>query len=295
MHATFQYSGTPGKRNRLREADLFKDPESYYHTEKRGFLSSSQKIPDRLLRSAKKMKLSGKLDDTVPHFDLVHHQLRVIRSLFYLGTSLEREVIMPKTMCGLDRWWAPHEGHIPGSSFDLPFQCPLDHILDLERLSSNDLDENTNGPKVDWKEHSFLDKPEAAYLRQKALKVVTCNEESQECDDGSKQAVLINNRLVKLRAARTDVQIRNALLSHADKFDLIEFENPTKLWKGFQDDEKEKKFQARYGPAASLWCCVNPPAGGAGHVYYDFFWDILPHVNRFGNKVTSAWKPALGP
>jgi hypothetical protein len=29
-HATFQYSGTPGKRHRFREAMLFEDPPSYY-------------------------------------------------------------------------------------------------------------------------------------------------------------------------------------------------------------------------------------------------------------------------
>lgn len=33
-HATFQYSGTPGKRNRFREAMLFEDPPEYYNHEK---------------------------------------------------------------------------------------------------------------------------------------------------------------------------------------------------------------------------------------------------------------------
>ena len=30
LHATFQFSGTPGKRHRMREWMLFKDPPEYY-------------------------------------------------------------------------------------------------------------------------------------------------------------------------------------------------------------------------------------------------------------------------
>jgi hypothetical protein len=43
-----------------------------------------------------------------------------------------RAVILPKFMCGMDRWWAPHDGIIPGSGLDLPYICPADHVLDLE-------------------------------------------------------------------------------------------------------------------------------------------------------------------
>ncbi len=37
-HATFQYSGTPGKRNRFREFLLWDDPPSYFDSAK-GFIS----------------------------------------------------------------------------------------------------------------------------------------------------------------------------------------------------------------------------------------------------------------
>ena len=43
-----------------------------------------------------------------------------------------RAVILPKLVCGMDRWWAPHAGIIPGSGLDLPYVCPADHVLDLE-------------------------------------------------------------------------------------------------------------------------------------------------------------------
>jgi hypothetical protein len=40
---------------------------------------------------------------------------------------------LPPLACGLDRFWAPHNGTIPGSATPLPiFPCPADHVLDLE-------------------------------------------------------------------------------------------------------------------------------------------------------------------
>jgi hypothetical protein len=43
-----------------------------------------------------------------------------------------RVVILPHLVCGMDRWWAPHDGTIPGSGLELPYACPADHVLDLE-------------------------------------------------------------------------------------------------------------------------------------------------------------------
>lgn len=45
---------------------------------------------------------------------------------------LNRTLILPPLWCGLDRYWAPHAGTLPGSTFKLPFLCPADHVLDLE-------------------------------------------------------------------------------------------------------------------------------------------------------------------
>lgn len=43
-----------------------------------------------------------------------------------------RAVVLPRMWCGMDRWWAPHDGTIPGSGLELPYMCPADHVLDLE-------------------------------------------------------------------------------------------------------------------------------------------------------------------
>lgn len=34
------------------------------------------------------------------------------------------------------RWWAPHDGIIPGSHLELPYIAPFDHLMDLEACVS---------------------------------------------------------------------------------------------------------------------------------------------------------------
>jgi hypothetical protein len=55
-----------------------------------------------------------------------------LRNALALATVLGRTLILPPLWCGLDRYWAPHAGTIPGAGTTLPFQCPADHVLRLE-------------------------------------------------------------------------------------------------------------------------------------------------------------------
>lgn len=290
-HATFQYSGTPGKRNRFREKKLWHDPDSYFHSDT-GFISAKYKVPERLLDAVRMGERKFDMNSTIPHFNLVNEQLVAIRTLFALGTTLNRTIVMPKLFCGMDRWWAPHDGNIPGGPVDLPYQCPLDHVINLELLQDNSLKPEQSGPKVDWKEYSFLEKEESLYLQEKKLTVITCNENSDMCDEGDKEAHLIEGKVVKLKAKRTDVQIRTALASIMHKFDLIVFENPLKLWKGFENQEDMSKFVSRYTRIADIWCCIQ---GHPGHIWYDLFWDTIPHTDKFGRYIDKEWQPQLGP
>ena len=83
-----------------------------------------------------------------------------LRSALALASTLDRILIMPKLWCLLDRWWAPHEGRIPGTSGPPPgpFVCPLDHVLNLERMAAN-FSMAEFGPHVHWREYSFLSNP----------------------------------------------------------------------------------------------------------------------------------------
>ena len=289
VHATFQYSGTPGKRHRFREKNLWKDPETYFKND-HGFISSSYEVPESLLTQITTMNRTFKVDSMKPHFDLVNYQLGHVRALLGIATALNRTMIMPKLHCGSDRWWASHDGMIPGSEVKLPFVCPMDHVMDLEQMVK-DMDVGTQGPRVDFKEYSFLEKPEAGYLQESRLKVIACDADSNICDDGSKEAAILDGNVIKLKSNMTDVQLKTALGSHVNKFSLLDFANPANLWFGFQHKSDADKFMARHKLSTSLWCCSE---GHPGHVWYDLFWDAGPHTNRFGKFVQGNWTPSLG-
>jgi arabinosyltransferase len=131
VHATFQFSGTAGKRHRFRERLLWNDEPSYFKHEN-GFISANNNIPESLLTDVEDVRRDGSIESTYPHFTLVHYQFLALRAMFAAGTILNRAVVLPDFWCGFDRWWAPHTGIIPGSNFKTPFRCPADHVLELE-------------------------------------------------------------------------------------------------------------------------------------------------------------------
>ncbi len=45
----------------------------------------------------------------------------------------------------------PCTGVIPGSKFEVPFQCPLDHVFDLEYGWAKELPVQQHGPNVDFR------------------------------------------------------------------------------------------------------------------------------------------------
>ena len=100
-------------------------------------------------------------DDTFPAFEtsddplvalhasLVEAQLRQARAAAAIARALDRVLILPPFLCGLDRVWFPHFGRFPGSQFQLPFVCPLDHVVAVENMDASLV-----------REHSFLSHPE---------------------------------------------------------------------------------------------------------------------------------------
>lgn len=57
-----------------------------------------------------------------------------------------------------------------------------------------------------------------------------------------------------------------------------------------------KGFQSRLAAWSTLWCCNMPPGGkGPGHIWYDWFTDVIPHKDRFGRNWEGAWVPKMGP
>ena len=60
--------------------------------------------------------------------------------------------------------------------------------------------------------------------------------------------------------------------------------------------KEANEAQRRMVAWTSMWCCSVPPGPKKpGHIWYDFFWDVLPHENRHRVMVTEPWTPTFGP
>lgn len=87
-----------------------------------------------------RLTASAPLPDSRPAQQTNKQTNKQLRQALALATALGRAVVLPPLWCGLDRYWAPHGGTLPGSKFRLPFVCPADHILDLEGGWARDFD-----------------------------------------------------------------------------------------------------------------------------------------------------------
>jgi hypothetical protein len=79
VHATFQFSGSVGKRHRFRETQLWNDAAEYYDPpDQRGFLSYQPYIPDSLKKKPTTHNPSHLIE---LHFKLVNYQLTQVLHL----------------------------------------------------------------------------------------------------------------------------------------------------------------------------------------------------------------------
>ena len=79
VHATFQFSGTPGKRNRFREFMLWNDAPEYYDPG-HAFVTWDNDVPEALLAAAAPNPPAlACCDAQAGHFDLMNHQLLQLR------------------------------------------------------------------------------------------------------------------------------------------------------------------------------------------------------------------------
>ena len=267
VHATFQFSGTEGKRHRLREFKLWYDAPEYYDPEG-GMLMVDLDVPEGLLTAAK--------ETPEKHFDLVNHQLLQVRGALMLANSLKRTLILPEFWCGMDRWWAPHRGIIPGSQLQLPYKCPADHIFELETWVRR------NEP---FREYSILENPRTP--------------------DGVKNGVFDATDKLKSIPLEdfTDVKVLQALddVRSSDKHKVLKFDGKKLMEKFsekkldyFADANVKREFENKIINYCSIWCCKH---AHPGHIWYDMSLDVLPHKDRHGRTFneTYPWRALTGP
>lgn len=79
-HATFQFSGSVGKRHRFRESRLWYDDARYFSPESQGFLSYSPYVPEDMLKQRLPPYPTHKDSHLVTaHFKLANLQLTQVR------------------------------------------------------------------------------------------------------------------------------------------------------------------------------------------------------------------------
>ena len=294
VHNTFQFSGTLGKRHRFREFMLWTDPSEYYDPPG-GLMTYDATVPEELLRNsngteASPLQFPSKhvltKEGTDGHFKLMNWQLSRLRHAMGVATALGRVLVMPELHCGMDRWWAPHNGIIPGSGLETPFICPLDHVIDLEQMGRMDKDPQVWGPPLRYREYSLMRNP-ALPASVKASRGVVQLCKDADCTDSSSDVALPpglkSEELIKaLEPLRTKK--------------VLHFSSMEGAFGGFTTAADQDKFEARIKQLASIWCCVRPPPKVPGHIWYDLLWDMPGgHIDKHNRHFNDTWVPILGP
>ena len=302
VHNTFQFSGTSGKRHRFREALLWMADPSEYYDPPGGLLTYDLEIPEELLRHA-----SGTAYDpqssalqqgptllkeaTEGHFRLVNWQLTRLRNAAGIAAALGRVLVVPQFYCGMDRWWAPHNGIIPGSGLVTPFACPLDHVLDLEVMQNMNQDPDTYGPPLWFREYSFFNNSRVpAVVRDSQISVRICND-PEDCHASAGAAI---------PRGLTSGELKEALRPWESE-KVLRFADTAGIFGGFTAEKDQLKFEERVKLMGSIWCCVQPEEENKpGHIWYDLWWDTM-HTDRHDRAFDRQWfagqwwAPMLGP
>jgi hypothetical protein len=246
-HTTHQFSGTIGKRHRMREAMLFEDSEDWY-TPANGLMSFDNPLPQRLLNAEQTL-------DT--HFELVHLQLKRYRSALGVAIALNRTLILSApSICGHDRWWAPHNGRIPGSELKLPFRCPADHVLNLPFLHRSFDEGSRYGPSIALREHSLLQNPRApGHVKRSIARL-----DAKDAKDSYNLSALIEPH-------STDKQLLRQLSQDILSAQVLHFRSIDRIFAGFESLTTQRQWINRVRDSTSIYCCVRSKK--PGHIRYD--------------------------
>jgi arabinosyltransferase len=186
-------------------------------------------------------------------------------------------------------------GTIPGAATRLPYKAPIDHILDLERHLGHPKPFDEFGPDIPYREYSFLDNPALPEaVRSNQIQVNVCKEPAEQCSDGKMPAKEFDGALWVMRGL-DDHRLRVALEDAAKKYAVLRFNSTLGLFTRHVDDVDHQRFIQRTKHMTSLWCCVQPDPGKPGHVWYDMWWDTVPHTDLHNREWQEPWHIVTGP
>jgi hypothetical protein len=74
---------------------------------------------------------------------------------------------------------------------------------------------------------------------------------------------------------------------------LMIFNTVLDAFDGFEDADTTRRFHNRLRDVTGSFCCINEQP--RGNVFYDMWYDVVPHTDRFGREFKGKWHPILGP
>ncbi|GLC41336.1 hypothetical protein PLESTM_001185000 [Pleodorina starrii] len=235
VHCTFQYGANPGKRNRLREAQLFYDPPEYY--------TGDQYVSVELRRvpSATWGEHSARNNSAMTryHFRGLDLQLEAVWPAVRLAAVSNRSVIMPKLACYCDKYWTELDKcRVPGATQTrIPFLCPMDHVLDPIFM-----DDGASQFKLRWREHSFLENPRCpGWVKRSRVTFYSSETASQPVE---KWVVQEGGLVVVLPANLTQGALREVLQPY-QTYKVWHLKDPEKFFGGFDDQKLGAAVEGR--------------------------------------------------
>jgi len=213
VHMTYQFAeGSKfayGKRQRLREAGLWLvDEDSYYNGRYVTAASLGANLPFKTMGPSVDSR-----DAVKYHLAEATRRAKIIRALLGVAKATGRDVILPRMLCYCDFMWKEMRNCRVGGAetMRLPFDCPMDHVLDTPRFF-----ENSFGVGV--REANFLLNPR-----------VPANVSSSVAK-------------VKLARGMNDAEVKAALRPHAHMA-ILEIEDAVDTFCGFADPAMDSAYK----------------------------------------------------
>ncbi|KAL6771842.1 hypothetical protein ACKKBG_A28015 [Auxenochlorella protothecoides x Auxenochlorella symbiontica] len=285
FHASGIASATSGKRSRLREWGFWHDEPGRF-THPVGFLSYDNHVPLELINEVRDFKNQSKtLQGVLPHFKLMNEQLSQLRVALVAAKELGgAAAVLPHLWLGKQNDIWPGDGYFRESRFQMPFTAPADYTMDLEWMDHEIPDE--------YREFSFLEKPEATPLLASRVVIVICQAEADaDCEEGEAPAIPKEDDTVRLKPNRNLYQLRTALSHLYKSYKIVHFQG--RMEKAIHLNPVETAFyNERMRGWMGAFCCVEEKPG---HIFYDLFWDVPGHINRFNEVQEGPWEPKPGP
>lgn len=140
VHNTFHYAGFIGKVWRFMEANLWKLDFPYDDNSPKKYVTYKPVFIDMKDPGPWPLKNINEFVQKT-HGVFMETQLRQLKMAINMARQENSILILPQFKCLFDNVWMPIKprwgegGRFPGSSdFKLPFNCPADHVLNLENM-----------------------------------------------------------------------------------------------------------------------------------------------------------------